>query len=190
LGTVICSDGSPVTAIDLNDGETVVCTFQNTQRAHTLVDVITNPAASPHDFEFQLSGAPDGFDQVFYLADIDSPYISPPVRQGSYNLDLTADPEWDVESALCDDGTDPLASAIALLPGDNVLCTYSMRERIHVMADVITNFAGSPHSFEFQLSGGPDGYDEFFNLADTDPIYNSPPLRDGSYSLDVTAETQ
>ena len=190
LTSAICSDGSPVTAIELNDGETVVCTFQNVQRAHTLVDIITNPIASPYDFEFQLSGGPDGFDQAFYLADLDSPYISPPVRQGSYNLDQTADPEWGIESAICDDGTDPLLSAIIMLPGDNVLCTYSMRERIHVLVDVVTYPAGSPHSFEFQLSGGPDGYDQLFNLADADPVYNSPPLRDGGYSLDVTAEPQ
>jgi len=190
LASVVCTDGSPATAIDLNDGETVVCTFQNIQRAHTLVDVVTNPAASPHGFEFELSGGPDGFDELFSLTDLDPPYVSPPVRTGSYSLDLTANPEWDVDSALCDDGTDPSTSAIDLLPGDNVFCTYSMRERVHVLVDVVTSPAGSPHSFEFELSGGPDGFGQLFYLADTDPAYNSPPLRDGSYTLDVRAEEQ
>ncbi len=44
LTSATCSDGSPITAIDLDAGETVTCTFTNTKRGHILVDKVTVPA--------------------------------------------------------------------------------------------------------------------------------------------------
>ena len=99
------------------------------ERIHVLVDVVTYPAGSPHSFEFQLSGGPDGYDQLFNLADADPVYNSPPLRDGGYSLDVTAEPQWELTAASCDDGTDPRISRIHTDPGDKVLCTYVMGER-------------------------------------------------------------
>ena len=44
LTSATCSDGSPVSAIVLGAGETVTCTFTNTQRGHLIVDKVTIPA--------------------------------------------------------------------------------------------------------------------------------------------------
>ena len=44
LTSATCSDGSPVSAISLQPGETVTCTFTNTKRGHIIVEKVTSPA--------------------------------------------------------------------------------------------------------------------------------------------------
>ncbi len=43
--------------LDIDAGETVVCTFTNTKHASLTVVKVTDPASDPQDFDFDLTGA-------------------------------------------------------------------------------------------------------------------------------------
>ena len=47
-----CSDQSPVTAISLQPGETVTCTFTNTKRGTIIVEKQTSPDGATGSFTF------------------------------------------------------------------------------------------------------------------------------------------
>ena len=84
LTSATCSDGSPVTAIDLSVGETVTCTFTNTERGHILVDKVAEPAADSPDFDFTANwGGPDTPPVEFSLADGDAAADSGALRPGT-----------------------------------------------------------------------------------------------------------
>ena len=57
VSSATCSDGSPVTAIDLGPGETVTCTFTNTKRGQIVVEKATVPSTDTTEFAFELRGA-------------------------------------------------------------------------------------------------------------------------------------
>jgi len=84
LASAVCSDGSPVSAVQLSAGETVTCTFTNVKRGSILVDVVTTPAADPQTFGFALTGGPDTLSQTFSLADLSVPHTSGLARPGTY----------------------------------------------------------------------------------------------------------
>src|SRR5205807_1960080 len=56
LTSATCDDQSPVNNVDVSPGETVTCTFTNTERGKILVDKVTNPSADPQLFGFSLTG--------------------------------------------------------------------------------------------------------------------------------------
>ncbi|MGI6251597.1 MAG: Cna B-type domain-containing protein, partial [Anaerolineaceae bacterium] len=71
--TLVCSvNGAPATASDgsvnVGTGDTVVCTYTNTQRAKIVVDKVTEPAGSGQSFSFTTSGS--GYNN-FSLKDTD-----------------------------------------------------------------------------------------------------------------------
>ncbi len=43
--------------LDIDAGETVVCTFTNTKHASLKVVKVTDPASDPQDFDFDLTGS-------------------------------------------------------------------------------------------------------------------------------------
>ncbi len=43
--------------LDIDAGETVVCTFTNTKHASLTVVKVTDPASDPQDFDFDLTGS-------------------------------------------------------------------------------------------------------------------------------------
>jgi hypothetical protein len=60
LTSAVCDDGSPVTAISLQAGETVTCVFTNTQRAHLTINkvVVAQPLLIENGtFDLQLDGS-------------------------------------------------------------------------------------------------------------------------------------
>ena len=52
LTSATCSDDSPVTAISLEPGEVITCTFTNTKRGHIIIDKVTIPSGDSASFEF------------------------------------------------------------------------------------------------------------------------------------------
>ena len=56
LTSATCSDGSPVSEIDLGVGETVTCTFQNTKFGEITIELDAVPD-SPQDFFFTTVGS-------------------------------------------------------------------------------------------------------------------------------------
>ena len=166
----MCDDGSDPSAISLEPGETVTCTYTFVKRGHVLVDVTTNPAGDAQVFDFSLSGGPAdaSLDQAFGLADATAPHDSGPAKAGTYAVSaLYAEADWDLVGAACSDGSIP--SAVAVEPGETVTCTFDYVKRGHILVDVVTDPAGDPQLFDFGLGGGPADapIDQAFSLADT-----------------------
>jgi len=149
LTSAVCDDGSNPANIDLNPGETVTCTFTNTQtkRGKIIVDKVTDPAGDPQPFDFTLHGGPDSVSQSFALTDADTPYDSGDLKPGNYNVHEHLLTGWDLFDATCDDGSDP--ASIDLAPGETVKCTFS---NAHVHVNLIESYAVSSVT-EGQLSG-------------------------------------
>ena len=49
--------GTRTATLDIDAGETVVCTFTNTKHASLKVVKVTDPASDPQDFDFDLTGS-------------------------------------------------------------------------------------------------------------------------------------
>ena len=49
--------GDRSATLDIDAGETVVCTFENTKSASLTVVKVTDPASDPQDFDFDLTGS-------------------------------------------------------------------------------------------------------------------------------------
>ena len=118
-----CSDGSPIGAIALAAGETVTCTFNNTQKGHIVVDKVTNPTGSQQSFAFTTTGT--GY-TGFSLKDGDTPN-SQEVLPGSYTVAETSVNGWDSNGGLCDNGE--TAANLDVEPGETVTCTFTNTQR-------------------------------------------------------------
>jgi hypothetical protein len=172
-----CSDGSPINNISLQPGETVTCTFTNTQRGHIIVDKVTFPSGSTQSFAFHPSYGAD-----FNLTDTDTPKDSGPLVPGNYSVaEVTPLPAgWDLTNTSCVSslgGTESSAS-IGLTAGETVTCTFTNTQRGHIIIDKVTDPSGSTQSFAFHPSYGAN-----FSLTDTDTPKDSGPLVPGTYSV-------
>ena len=182
LVSSVCSDGSPASAIVVDPGETVTCTFTNVKRGVLIVDEITVPADDPQTFSFALSGGPDSVSDGFALADASAPRASGFVRPGTYAVVQQDDgPEWDLASSVCSDGSP--ASAVSLSPGETVTCAFTNVRRGSITVDVVTTPSGDPQAFSFVLSGGPDTVNQAFALADASTPHASGLVKPGSYAV-------
>ncbi len=162
LTSATCDDGSDPGAIDLQPGETVTCTFENTKRGYIIVDKVTDPAGDPQLFDFDPNYA-----DPFALADLSDPNMSGPLVHGIYAVSESVPAGWDLTSATCDDGSDP--GAIDLAPGETVTCTFENTKR--GMAEVLKTVStiapnGLYPAFDFQILSGGSAVAE----ASTDPI--------------------
>ncbi|PSL16110.1 hypothetical protein CLV44_10233 [Marinobacterium halophilum] len=174
LTSATCDDGSLPSAIDLQPGETVTCTFENTKRGYIIVDKVTDPAGDLQLFDFDPSYA-----GPFALADATTPHMSEPLVNGTYSVSETVPAGWDLTSATCDDGS--LPSAIDLQPGETVTCTFENTKRGYIIVDKVTDPAGDLQLFDFDPSyAGP------FALADATTPHMSEPLVNGTYSVSET----
>ena len=102
-----CNDSdSPVGNIDVSPGETVTCTFNNTQqRGEIVVDKVTEPSGDSQSFEFDLIGGPSNPSDNFSLTDEATPHESDPLLPGSgYDVTETDQAGWTLSSASCDQG--------------------------------------------------------------------------------------
>ena len=122
----MCSDGSPVNNISVSAGETVTCTFTNTQRGTITVTKVTDPVGGlGQSFSFTPS-----YGAGFSLLDGQS-NVSSPLVPGNYSVAETVPTGWDLTSATCSDGSDP--AAIALGAGENVTCTFNNEARGNIV---------------------------------------------------------
>lgn len=148
-----CDDGSPVTAIDLDAGETITCTFSNTQNGHIIIvkDVIGNP--DPTDFTFHNNfgnGNPATF-----LLDEDNNATLPSSRDfevlpGTYAVSEEAVTGWQSpESTNCTNGE--TIDSIDVAPGETVTCTFVNEEFAEIV--LVKNTIGADGEFDFDGTG-------------------------------------
>ena len=162
------SDGLTGT-IDLDVGETVTCTYTNTQRS-TLIVVKDAVPDDDQDFSFTTteSGPADQLADSFTLDDdagfaaspdpdtLDNTFTSALLSAGdafTYSVAETAVDGWVNTSATCDNGDTP--DAITLAPGTTVTCTFvndadegsvSVTKTVEGLADDV------PWSFDIAIS--------------------------------------
>ena len=92
LTSATCDDGSDPSEIGLDDGETVICTFDNTKQGNIVVVKQTNPDGDTQEFGFTTS-----YSDPFSLSDgeqDDSGFLSP----GTYSVSETVPADWDLTS--------------------------------------------------------------------------------------------
>ncbi len=134
-------------SLELDNGETITCTFTNTQRGTIIIVKDTVPNDST-DFEFTSQSLSPA---AFTLSDGQSENFSdlPP---GTYDVSETADPDYDT-FASCDDQSNP--SSIQLDPGETVTCTFvNTIKQGGITVVKLTNPQSSQESFEFDPDWG------------------------------------
>ncbi|MGH2526847.1 MAG: prealbumin-like fold domain-containing protein, partial [Actinomycetota bacterium] len=175
LTSATCSDGSSPSSIVLDANETVTCTFTNTKAGEIIVQKQTDPDGSTQSFAFTASYDADGFS----LSDGQS-NSSGPLAPGNYSVAETVPDGWDLESAMCDDGSP--ANAIVLAADETVTCVFSNTlRRGRIIVQKQTNPDGDPQVFSFSASYDADG----FTLSDGQSN-NSGVLDPGTYSVSET----
>jgi uncharacterized repeat protein (TIGR01451 family) len=184
LTSVVCSDGSPVNAIDLSPGETAIVTYTNTKRGSIIVDEVTSPSGDPQKFDFTPNYGP-----AFNLSDTSDPNNSGLVVPGSYSITQTALAGWDLtDISVTGIASTPVIDKVAgtitfdLAAGETAVVTYTNTKRGSIIVDEVTSPSGDPQKFDFTPNYGPA-----FNLSDTSDPNNSGLVVPGSYSITQTA---
>ncbi len=159
LSGATCTDGSPVTAIELAAGEIVTCTFVNTtlpdpEPGTGTITVLkqTVPGGETERFNFDPSWGAE-----FDLADGQTA-SGLNLTPGTYSVaEIDIPAGWELTSSICDnDGSPVPVTDIDLAAGDTILCTFtntlapvSALGSITVVKETSPN--GSSQSFSFDL---------------------------------------
>jgi DNA-binding beta-propeller fold protein YncE len=185
-----CSDGSPVTNVDVASGETVTCTFTNDKQASIVVVKDSQPD-DPQDFSFTAGGglSPSSFqldddgDQSNGLAR--SRTFSNLTPGSGYSISEAPEPGWD-RTASCSDGSPP--SNIGLSLGEVVTCTFTNRRHGSITLNLDTQ-PDDPQDFSFTTTGGlsPSSFtldDDGDNGNELSNTISFPDVSPGQYSID------
>jgi len=162
----VCSDGSPVSAIDLNGGENVTCTFTNRQRGTLIVEKIAQGGDDTFGFT-SLSVA--GFDITTSGGTGSQSF--PDLIPGVYDVnETTIPPGWTLVGSACDDGS-PISS-IDIAAGETVICTFTNQREGDIT--IIKNTVGADGTFQYTsaalgnfgiITAGNTGSQSFTGLA-------------------------
>ncbi len=144
LDSASCSDGSPVTAIDLAAGEAVTCTFTNTQQLGNLtIQKVTVGADGLFRFTSTSLG---NFSMTTSSGLATKAFNNIPV--GIYNIAKTVPTGWKLDSAICSDGSP--VGAINLSENENITCTFTNTKLGKLI--VAKNTLGGNGGFSFTSS--------------------------------------
>ncbi|HJY98616.1 MAG TPA: SdrD B-like domain-containing protein [Patescibacteria group bacterium] len=170
-----CTDGSPVSAIELAAGETVTCTFTNTQRGHIIVNKTT--VGGNGSFDFTTSGT--GY-SGFSLSNGGS--NDQVVLPGSYTVSETGVTGWSSDEGSCDMGETP--GNLDVGAGETVTCTFT-NTKLPILT-VVKNLVPSDDPGQFNLR-----IDETTYAANVGDEGSTGPqiLSIGTYLVDETADT-
>ncbi len=149
-----CSDGSPISAIDVSAGETVTCTFVNTKKPKLTVVKVLVPASDSGKFNLKING-------TTYAGDVGNGGTTGPQSAtiGSNSFGETAgtatslaDYVKTISGAGCSDNGDG-TGAITLAAGDDKTCTITntRKGKIVVVKDAVPD---GPTDFKFEAGGG------------------------------------
>ena len=157
LVSASCDDQSPVSAISLQAGETVTCTFVNRYvppPGRIIVRKLTEPSGSQQQFSFTASYNANGF-TLAHGGSNDSGDLA----AGSYGVAESVPANWTLVSASCDDQSP--VSAISLQAGETVTCTFVNRyvpPPGRIIVRKLTEPSGSQQQFSFTASYNANGF--------------------------------
>ncbi len=126
LVSATCSDGSPVSNIDVSAGEFVSCTFTNRKHARLTITQDTQPD-DPQDFTFNVGG---GVSPSSFALDDDgddgngtsSSRTFDDVPPGTYSVGQAAPSGWSRFFGTCSNGS-PISS-VSIAMGERVTCNF------------------------------------------------------------------
>ena len=118
LTSATCDNGNSVDAIRLAAGQTVTCTFTNTQRGHIIVKKTTEPGDGEPEFSFDPSWG-DEFG-VKNGGQHDSGALEP----GTYSVTENPLFGWELRTSVCS-GQGNTPDQITLGAGQTVTCTFT-----------------------------------------------------------------
>ncbi len=176
-----CDNGDLPSSITLAAGQTVSCTFTNTQRGRIIVNKLTDPASdTTTSFSFTPSYNGGAGFSLTNGGSNDSGLQVP----GSYSVSEAAFTGWDLIAASCDNGD--LPSSITLAAGQTVSCTFTNTQRGRIIVNKLTDPASdTTTSFSFTPSyNGGAGF-SLTNGGSNDSGLQVP----GSYSVSEAAFT-
>ncbi|MEM7052946.1 MAG: hypothetical protein AAF446_00215 [Pseudomonadota bacterium] len=154
LSSIVCDDtnstgdvGTATANFVLDPGETVTCTFNNTQGATIIVEKQTDPDGATQSFTFSgdVAGA---------IADNQQLIVSG-LAAGNYSSMETVPVDWDLTSIVCNDtdssGDVGTATANFVVDaGETVICTFNNRQqRGTIIVEKQTDPDGAPDLFTF-----------------------------------------
>jgi len=181
LGSISCDDENSSSSIsqrtatfNVEEGETVTCTFRNRKRSMVIVEKVM--VGGTDTFEF--TGTPAGSISESGGA------IFADVSPGTHTSTEGAVDGWALTSIECDDAnsTGDVATRTATFrasPGETVTCTFTNEKRVGSITVVKqTDPDGHPQSFAFEASYDEDG----FSLSDGQQN-DSGELLPGTYSV-------
>ncbi len=157
----------------MEPGETVTCTFTNTERGAIIVRKVTDPTPdlSNASFGFTAGGglSPTGFS----LGDGDSRSFGNLLPQSGFSVAETTIPlGWNLTSATCDDGSP--VNNIDVAPGETVTCTFTNTATAACIEIVKTgdecSHAGEEISYHFWVHNCGDF--DLENVTVTDPLWD------------------
>ncbi|MBN1287949.1 MAG: DUF11 domain-containing protein, partial [Anaerolineae bacterium] len=174
LDNVLCSDGSDPSAVHLEAGETVTCTFYNREVQPGRIVIQKEILEGQYDecFVFNTDFADE---PCVYPGD--NAWESNDLNPGTYSISEVLPDGWMLDNVLCSDGSDP--SAIQLGSGETVTCTFYNREvqpgEIVIVKEVLDPFDGCV-VFNTNFADAP--------CVSPDQPFHSDPLNPGAYSIE------
>ncbi|MEF3405161.1 prealbumin-like fold domain-containing protein [Agromyces sp. CCNWLW203] len=167
VGELSCTDSMPngtastvdglVGSIELDPGETVTCTYSNTQLGKIIVDKnVTFDSDQSFDFEYS-----DGDDTTpFALTGDATPWESGLIEPGTYTVEELGELNWDLANLSCV-GSEGVSyegglATIELLAGEVVTCTYlNAPDTGDVTVRKIVEDVPQGYAFDFEISISP-----------------------------------
>jgi hypothetical protein len=166
--------------IELDPGETVTCTYENTRLGRIRVVKNTVPSVGvTQTFTFTVTGGPDGVN--IPLAGIPSggnkqtPQV---LKPGTYLVTEQALPDWDMTGVTCSNNS--VWPNVSVAAGQTVTCTVTNTQRGKIIVDKVTVPAALPDVFSFTTTG--PGYAPF-TLTDQSPPNDSGPMVPITYTV-------
>ncbi|MFE6964269.1 collagen binding domain-containing protein [Agromyces sp. NPDC057679] len=123
-----------VGSIELDPGETVVCTFTNVEWGVIVVDKTTVPSGSPQEFAFEWGAAGEAGDG-FTLSDASPPFSTAPLAPGEYVVTELETDGWELAGITCTGATggaviEGASAVVDLGLGETVVCTFANEQTV------------------------------------------------------------
>ncbi len=171
-----CSDGSPVSAIDIAAGENVTCTFTNTKNATLrLVKTVVNDnggTAVANDFQGKIDGSNVAWGATTTLT------------TGAHTASETTLPNYTAGSWGGDCATD---GSVTLAAGDNKTCTITNNDNapaLHLRKVVVNDNGGTKTAADFTLTANGAGVND---ISGTSPVDSGAGLLADTFALSESA---
>ena len=140
LSSATCDNGDAPGNINLDAGENVTCTFENTKRGSLTVVKKTVGDDGMFDFTSQSLG---DFTLMTFNQTAQQLFVG--LVPGTYDVSESVPEGWSLSSATCSNGSDP--ATIAIGPGENVTCTFTNTKLNTII--VVKRAVGGDDTFQF-----------------------------------------